>query len=142
MGSVRAVRMAKHQFGTSMPQGGHPPPSLDHLIVAALFFGRVLPRYLWLLSADQRTAPSLERAEGFRARDGGARLVEVAGVLRLGGLLHLEQIGVLNLTSVGAHHTLAEQAVVGRPLLHPGDQRPVAAPGPLTLHGPAVMDDL
>src|SRR5215831_8936228 len=92
--------------------------SFDHLIGAALFFGRVLPGYLWLLSADQRAATFLERAEGFRARDGGARLVEVAGVLRLGGLLHLEQIGVLNLTSVGAHHTLAEQAVVGRQLLH------------------------
>src|SRR6516225_354742 len=106
------------------------PPFVVILFVArGLFFGRVLPRYLWLLSADKRAATFLERAEGFRGRDGGARLVEVAAVPRRGGLLHLEQIGVLNLTSVGAHHTLAEQAVVGRQLLHRGDNGLAVAVG-------------
>src|SRR5262249_42521884 len=63
---------------------------------------------------DQRAAAFLERAEGFRGGDGGAGLVEVAGVFRLGGLLHFEQIRVVNLAAVGAHDALAKQRIVGR----------------------------
>src|SRR5262249_27615 len=46
-------------------------------------------------SADERAAAFLERAERFGGRNGSAYLVEVANVLRLGGLLYLEQIGVV-----------------------------------------------
>src|SRR4051794_30956951 len=44
------------------------------------------------LPTDQRTVAFLQRTEGLRRRNGRKRLVEIAGVLGLLGLLHLEQI--------------------------------------------------
>src|SRR5947209_3588072 len=48
-------------------------------------------------ASDQRAAAILERAERFRRRDGRAHMIEIARVLRLGWLLHLEQIRVMQL---------------------------------------------
>src|SRR3972149_1855124 len=63
--------------------------------------------------------------EGLVGRDGGADLVVVPGVLGLGRLLDLEQVGGVDLPAVGPDHTLAEERVVGRRLLHLRDP-----PGP------------
>src|SRR5262249_35284835 len=71
--------------------------------------------------ADQRAVAVLERTEGFVRRNRSAQLVEVAGIFRLTGLLHLEQIGRVQLAAVGADRALAEQRIVGWQLLHLGD---------------------
>src|SRR4026207_1369636 len=73
----------------------------------------------WLL--DQRAAAVLLRPERLLRRAGGEDLVVVPRVLRLGGLLHLDEIRVVDLAAVGADAPLAEQRVVGGHLLHPGD---------------------
>ena len=63
-------------------------------------------------------SPSVHRPEGLVGRDRGADLVVVARALRLGRLLHLEQVGRVDLAAVGADRALAEQRVVGRHRLH------------------------
>src|SRR5262245_46546655 len=50
-------------------------------------------------AADQRAAALFQRAERLVGRNGGAQVVEVAGVLRLGRLLHLVEIGVVDLAA-------------------------------------------
>src|ERR1700722_5436179 len=49
--------------------------------------------------AHQRAVAVLERTESFIRRNGGAQLVEVAGIFRLLRLLHLEQIGGMELAA-------------------------------------------
>src|SRR6185503_9115380 len=65
----------------------------------------------------------LERTERLGCRDGGAQMIEVARILRLRRLLHLEQIRVVDLAAIGADGALAEQRVIGRHRLHLGDDR-------------------
>src|SRR3954454_25220415 len=85
------------------------------LLVSERQRGEPLARpFLKSLAAHQRAARVLQRTECFRRRDRLNELVEVAGILRLGGLLHLEQIGVVNLAAVRLDRTLAEQRVVRR----------------------------
>src|SRR5215813_7496429 len=67
--------------------------------------------------AHQRAVAVLERTKGFVGRNGGAQLVEVAGVFRLLRLLHLEQIGGVQLAAVGADRAPAEHRIIGRQLL-------------------------
>src|ERR1051325_7231667 len=60
-------------------------------------------------AAHQRAVAVLERTERFIRRNGRAQVIEVARILRLGWLLHLEQIGRVDLAAVGADGALAEQ---------------------------------
>src|SRR5512139_1389103 len=55
---------------------------------------------------DQRATAFGQRAERFLCRDGGADLVVVPWPLRLGRLLHFEQIHRMDLATVGAHCSL------------------------------------
>src|SRR5687768_1985279 len=61
------------------------------------------------------------RPKGLVGRDGGADLVVVPRVLGLGRLLHLDEVRVVQLASVGADAPLAEERVVGRRVFHLGD---------------------
>src|SRR5881628_3060032 len=64
-------------------------------------------------------APSLvERPERLLGRDGRLDLVVVPRVLRLGRLLHLDEVRRMDLAAVDADGPLAEERVVGRQLLH------------------------
>ena len=72
---------------------------------------------------QHRADALLERDEGFRRRDGGDEVVIVPRILRVRRLLHLEQIGRVDLAAVGADRALAEQRIVGRHFLHLGDDR-------------------
>src|SRR4051812_40292907 len=83
--------------------------------------GLAWPGWHLQLPTHQRTAAVLERTEGLRGRNGRKRLVEVTRILGLFGLLHLEEIRRMDLAAIGADCALAEQRIVGRHLLHPGD---------------------
>src|SRR5262249_14341394 len=77
---------------------------------------------IWTKSpAYQRAVAVLERTEGLVGRNGGAQLVEVARIFRLRRLLHLEQVGRVQLAAVGADRARAEQRIIGRQPLHLGD---------------------
>src|SRR6059036_2561741 len=66
-------------------------------------------------------APSLvEWPERLLGRDGRLDLVVVPRVLRLGRLLHLDEVRRMDLAAVDADRPLAEERVVGRQLLHLG----------------------
>src|SRR5688572_26881798 len=60
----------------------------------------------------------VDGAEGLLGRDRRARLVVVPRAFGLGRLLHLEEIGGVDLAAVGADAALAEQRIVRRHLLH------------------------
>src|SRR6266571_2361115 len=72
-------------------------------------------------SFHERALAILQRAEGLIRGDRRADLVIVPGTFRLGGLFRLEQICRMDLAAVGANHALAEQRIIGRHLLHLGD---------------------
>src|ERR1700733_8799713 len=61
------------------------------------------------LPVDQRAIAILERSECFVRRDSRTQFVIVAGIFRFFGLLHLEQIRVVQLAAVGAYRALPEQ---------------------------------
>src|SRR5258708_13364197 len=67
---------------------------------------------------DQRAATVAKRPKSLRGRDGGASLIEVARILRFGGLLDLESVCVVELTTVGPHDALTHQRIAGRHLFH------------------------
>src|SRR6266545_1134663 len=73
------------------------------------------------LLLDQWAVALVDGAEGLVRRDRGPDLVVVPRILRLRGLLHLDQVRRVDLPTVGSDRALAEQRVVGRRLLHPGD---------------------
>src|SRR3989440_9171183 len=75
------------------------------------------------LAPRQRALAVLQGTECFGRRDGGADMIEVARILRLFRLLHLEQIGIVDLAAIGADGALAEQRIVGRHGLHLGSHR-------------------
>src|SRR5580704_17347359 len=70
---------------------------------------------------DERAFALLDRNRGVFRRDGGDELVIVPRIFRFIRLLHLEQIGRNDAAAVGAKRALAEQRIVGRDLLHLGD---------------------
>src|SRR5689334_11300577 len=77
-------------FCVAAPPVGYGAPRLTH------------PTTRWRGSAaHQRAASVLERTERLVRRNGGAQVIEVARMLRLGGLFHLEQIGRVNDAAVG-----------------------------------------
>src|SRR6516225_6033733 len=90
---------------------------------------------------DQRTIVLIERPPGLLGGNGGELLVIVPGTLALFGLLHLEQVHRMDLASVDAHAALAHQLVVGRQLLHFGDDGASIAVTAERLDGAQVMDD-
>src|SRR4030095_5472144 len=63
----------------------------------------------------------VQRPERLLGRNGGADLVVVPRPLGLRRLLHLEEIGGVHLAAVGPDGALAEEGIVGRQLLHLGD---------------------
>src|SRR5215813_9185421 len=69
----------------------------------------------------QRALAGLERLGRVFRRNRRDQLVIVPRTLRLLRLLHLEQIGRNDAAAVGAQRALAEQGIVGRQLLHLGD---------------------
>src|ERR1700704_5877173 len=73
------------------------------------------------LLLHQRALAFAERPCSLLRRDRRDQLVVIPGILRFFGLLDLEQIGRKHLATVGANGALAEQDVVGRQLLHLGD---------------------
>src|SRR5215813_8659085 len=89
--------------------------------------------YPWASSCSlplhERAAAFPQWPEGFRGGNRGAGLVEVARILGFGRLLHLEQIGIVDLASVGAHGALAEQGIIGWKLFHLGHDGATVAIG-------------
>src|SRR2546422_9198679 len=73
------------------------------------------------LLLHERAVALVHRPERLLGRNRGAHLVVVPRALGLRRLLHLEQVDRMDLAAVGAHHTLAEDRIVGRQLLHLGD---------------------
>src|SRR3982074_1406078 len=69
----------------------------------------------------QRTLARLERFCCVLRCDRGDGLVVIPRIFRLLGLLYLEQIGRNDPAAVDPQRALAEQGIVGRNLLHPGD---------------------
>src|SRR5262244_2084353 len=63
----------------------------------------------------------VERAESLLRGDRRADLVVIPGILRLGRLLDLDEICGVDLATVDANSPLAEERIVGRHLLHLGD---------------------
>src|SRR3989442_12058298 len=76
------------------------------------------PRPLFL---HERAVALVHRSERLLGGDGGADLVVVPRSFGLRPLLHLEQVDGKDLAGVRAHHTLSEERIVGRPLLHLSD---------------------
>src|SRR5215475_4088477 len=70
------------------------------------------------LLLHERTVALVQRPEGLLRRNGRAQLVVVPRALGLRGLLHLEEVGGVNLAAVGPNRPLAEQGVVGGGRLH------------------------
>src|SRR6188474_1315190 len=70
------------------------------------------------LLLHEGAVPLVHRPEGLLGRNGGAQLVVVPRALGLVGLLHLEEIGGVDLPAVGPDGPLSEQHVVGRRRLH------------------------
>src|SRR5258706_13835510 len=67
---------------------------------------------------DERAAAVGHRPERLVGRDRRTDLVVVVRALRLGRLLHLHEVRVVDLAAVGADRSLAEERVIGRHLLH------------------------
>src|SRR5262249_10610808 len=74
-----------------------------------------------LKSLYERTIAILQRPERLIGGNRRAGLVQIPFALRFGRLLHLEEIRRMDLAAVGAHRSLAEERIVGRHLLHLGD---------------------
>src|SRR5438034_10345799 len=73
------------------------------------------PRPLFL---HERAVALVHRPERLLGGDGGADLVVVPRAFGLRRLLHLEQVDGMELATVGAHHALAEDRIVGGRLLN------------------------
>src|SRR5258707_4512048 len=73
------------------------------------------------LLLDQRALTLAERPRGFFRRDRRDELVVIPRIFRFLRLLHLKQVGGQQLAAVDADGALAEQRIVGRQLLHLGD---------------------
>src|SRR5215470_5916440 len=96
------------------PATPHPHPALS-LPTGGRGDGAVM------LLLHQRALALVERAEGLVGGNGRADLVVVPRRLRLRGLLHLHEIGGMDLASVHPNRSLAEERIVGGHLLHLGD---------------------
>src|SRR4051794_1647201 len=70
----------------------------------------------------ERAAAFVQRPECLLGRDSGERLVKVPLALRLGGLLHLEEVHRVDRPAIRTDRTLAEQRIVDRRRLHLGHQ--------------------
>src|SRR5262245_63206660 len=89
-------------------------------------------------AADEQTPTILQRAECLGGRNSSAQVVEVARIFRLGQVLHLEQIGVMELAAIETDRALPEDGVFGRHLLHLShDRRPHLREG----HDPSRWPD-
>src|SRR5882672_7043071 len=86
-------------------------------------FGKAIALSLVLFPRDQRAVAFAHRAERLLRRDGRDHLVVVPVALRFLGRFHLQQIHRVELASVLADATLAEERVVGRHGLHRRDHR-------------------
>src|SRR5215472_5005152 len=73
---------------------------------------------------DHRALAILHWSERLVGRDGGKQLIIITWILRFFRLLHLEEIGRMNLATVGTNVAFAEERIVSRHLLHLGDHRP------------------
>src|SRR5207245_4059672 len=70
------------------------------------------------LLLDELAPTLVERTKRLLGGNGRADLVVVPRVLRLGRLLHLDQVRRMDLAAVDTNRPLAEERIVGRQLLH------------------------
>src|SRR5256886_15352813 len=81
-----------------------------------------------LASLRQRAAAFVQRPESLSGRDGRADLVVVVRSFGLRGFLHFDQVGRMKRAAVDTHRALAEERIVARELLHPGDHLGTVVP--------------
>src|SRR5262249_38087931 len=125
-GGGAATRSLSARIGTSAP-GWSPADKGDahacRVVVAPLTTsaprpGSVAPARLFL---NELASALIERPESLLRGDRCADLVVVPWVLRLRRLLDLNEIRGMDLAAVDANRPLAEERIVGRHLLHLGD---------------------
>src|SRR5215510_6460324 len=96
-----------------------PAPSHPHPTLSLPSGGRGDGAVMLLL--HQRALALIERPECLIGGNGRADLVVVPRRFRFRGLLHLHEVGGMDLAPVHANHALAEERIVGGHLLHLGD---------------------
>src|SRR4029453_3736246 len=91
------------------------------VVAAPLPAPRPVPGPVATLLLDELASTLIKGAESLLSGDGRPDLVVVPWILRLRRLLDLDQIRRVNLAPVRANSSLAEERIVGRHLLHLGD---------------------
>src|SRR5438094_6801637 len=97
------LEMSTRARGPPHPHTASPPP--------------LAPAQRGLL-LDELAPTLIEWTKSLLGRNGRADLVVIPRVLRLGRLLHLDQVRRVDLAAVDTNRPLAEERIVGRQLLH------------------------